>query len=697
MSRLDALPKVSGAVRYTQDLQPPNVCHLVWVRSPFPHARIVSTETSAARAVPGVLAVLTADDLPDVFYGCKVIDVPIIARGEVRYVGERVAAVVAESRDIAERAAALVDVDYEPLPAVFTIDEAVAPGAVAVHDAPWTYPGAMTKAGDGVNRQWKHTVSVGDVEQALSGTVSTTVVDCTYTTPGVHQGYIEPHASIADWTDAEKLQVWVANKSPYALRRELSQCLNVAMDRIQIHPMPLGGDFGGKGTALDVPVALLASRHVGRPVKIQLNHPEDMSSTNPRHDTKIRVRLGCDADGRLTGLDLYAQFNGGAYAGMKPGGNFAATFTTGDAYRIPAVHIVGERLYTHTVPRGNMRTPGAPQLYFAFESALDELAHKAGFDPVQFRLNNFLTVDERPEWGAKAEELRGPQTLRAALSAFVPESVPEGWKSGVGVALYHRGTHVAETSVRVQRHQDGGVTVRIPFPETGTGSHEVARRAFSSALGCLPEQVRVEQVSTDDLPPAAGIGGSRATTGLWAAAAESARQLKTAGAGEEITVVVESGGGDHEVTSFCVEVAQVAVDPETGTVKVPVLVAAVDVAAIVNPLAHRIQIEGGMLMGFGTTMMEDLALSEGKVTAGNLGEYKLPTMADSPRLDVVLVPDGIGVGPANIKSVGELSNVPTSAAIANAIFNATGVRIRSLPLTAEKIFWGILMPEGTSG
>ncbi|MBX5466269.1 MAG: xanthine dehydrogenase family protein molybdopterin-binding subunit [Firmicutes bacterium] len=691
MSRIDAAAKVAGAIRYAQDIQRPGQCYAALVRSPWPHARIIDLDAAAARALPGVLAVFTAEDLPDRRYGVHVRDVPLLAREEVRFVGERVAMVVAETRQAAEAAVERVAVHYEPLPAVTTLDEALAPGAVVVDPEPWRYPGALASPQDGPNRQWHAETIVGDLAQGWQQTVWR--VRATYTAQALHQGYLEPHAYVAEVDADGRYHLWMPTKAPYALRQELGRLLEVDPDRIEIHPVALGGDFGGKGTPMDAPLCLSAAARLGRPIKLVLRFAEELTATNPRHDAVITVDVGCDGEGRLTAVELVARFNGGAYAGLKPMGTFQAALSVGDAYRLDAVHLVAERIYTHTVPRGNVRTPGAPQLYFAWESALDELAKTAGFSPVEFRRRNLRrSGDDR--WGTRATEWRGVQTLDAALAAYQPQPAPAGWLSGTGIALYHRPTHAAPMTVRARRQGDR-VTVSLPFPETGTGSHTVAQKAFAQALGRDPETVTIEQAPTSALAPSPGIGGSRATAGLMAAAAALAAQWQKTPTSDTVTVAVTPT--DEPVTSFCVEVAQVWVDPETGAVRVPELVVAVDVANVVNPEAHRIQIEGGAVMGFGAALQEDLALADGRPQATNLAEYKLPTAADVPAPKVVLLTGGRGVGPANVKAVGELSNVPTAAAIANAIADATGVRIRDLPLTAERVYRALLPRVDSAG
>ncbi|MBX5467287.1 MAG: xanthine dehydrogenase family protein molybdopterin-binding subunit [Firmicutes bacterium] len=695
MPRIDAPAKVRGTMAYTADVARPRLCHAALVRSPFPHARIVHIDAAAARALPGVLGVFTAEDFPARTYGRIVQDVPLLAREQARYAGEPVAVVVAESRTLADRAAAKVRVDYEPLSAVLDPEQALAPDAPRVHSEPWAYPGAVVTPESGPNLQ--SVVDIrrgGDVEAALSA--SAHVVDQIYTTPAGQHGYLEPQAFLAEVDPDGKMHLWVTNKSPYRLRAQVAAVYGVAPETVEVHPVAIGGDFGGKGSVVEPVLCLELARRLGRPVRLQLRYNEDLAATDSRHAGRIRVRLGADASGRLTALCVDALFNGGAYAGYKPvpSVELFGVREAGSPYRIPALAIRSRIAYTHTLPGGHMRAPGSPQTVFAVESALDELAAKVGIDPITLRRNNLLTTGEADAHGHRALEHRGLETLDAALAAVARPPIPAGWRYGLGVALYNRGTRPVSTSLRLEPEADGAVTAVIPTPETGTGSHTVVHRALVRALALPPEKVRVRQGSTSELPHDDGVGGSWVTVTLLQALDQALAAFRARGGTEAVEVIVRPEEVPP-VTSYCAEVAEVAVDPETGEIRVLNLVAAVDVADIINPVAHQIQLEGGLAMGYGFAVMEDVGLEDGRVTAANLGEFKIPSSRDLPPFRIVLVEGGKGIGPNNIKGVGELTNVPTAAAIANAVAAATGVRLRTLPLSAERLFWA-LAAEGTA-
>jgi CO/xanthine dehydrogenase Mo-binding subunit len=701
MARDDAWAKASGAARYVADHHLPGMLHVALVRSLVPHARVIGIDTKLAEAEPGVAGVFTAVDVAAATYGRAVRDVPILARDKVRFTGERVAAVVAETREAAEAAAALVDVTYDELPAVFSGLEATLPGAPPVHDAPWRYPKAAITEGDGNNVQSR--VAHGSAEAAEAAlAASGYTVDRLYATASGHQGYLEPQACIAE-VSGGRLRIWATSKSPYRLRSQLADCLGLDPASIDIQPGPLGGDFGGKGSPMDIPLCAELARLTGRPVKLVLRYTEDLTATNPRHPARIRVRAGCDVNGRLTAVFLQALLNGGAYAGFKP---LATVSLHGIddctmAYHVPALRTETVIAYTNTVPRGHMRSPGSPQAAFALESALDELAALAGLEPAEFRRRNLMRPGVLSAAGKKWAEYRGEQTLTAVVEQARLSQVqaPPGWRRGTGLALYAReAPGIAATSMRLIPVGDGRVRAEVPIPETGTGSHTVVRNLLAEALGVSEADVTVVHVATDELPGDPGVGASRVTVGMSAALALAARAWRERRSPDE-AVTIRSGPGEAgepdspTVSSYCAQVAHVAVDPATGQVKVLEIDSAVDVGRIVYPAGHQMQVDGGTVMGYGFACLEDLAEEDGQVTAATLGEFKLPVMADVPPLRTVLVEGGQGVTSANVKPVGELTNVPVAAAIANAVADAAGCRIRDLPVTAEKVYWAMREKE----
>ena len=685
MSRTDAALKASGKSRYVADITPPGTVYAAIARSSMAHALITTIDTTAARRVDGVIAVFTAADVSAKPYGRSLADAPILAREKVRFVGERVVAVVAETRQQAEAAAALIEIDYEPLPAMTTIAEALAPEAPAIHVAPWAYQGALAKEGDGTNVIYHGTHgSSEEVERALADAAH--VVDHTYRTQGVHQGYLEPQACIAEYESPEIVRVWLTNKSPYRVREIVSSCLEIDPQAIELQSITLGGDFGGKGSPGDAAILVELSRLTARPVKMVLRYSEDLIATNPRHPAEIRVRIGSDDDGVIVGASMQAVLNAGAYGGFTPNAAGPHGSVEAPSYRIPVYFSESTRVYTNTVPRGNMRAPGSPQGIFAFESAMDELAAEVGLVPAELRRRNLLETGEHDTSHRQWIEHRGLETLDAALSAIEAIEPPNGWLYGRGLAIYSRPTtNVVNTSLRLTPTDDGCVRVETPLTETGTGNHTALRQMIVDQLGFRPDQVEVVGVSTADLPRDAGVGGSRVTAAIATIVDVAAKAWQNRLEDAPVMVEVNETVGP-EVGSYTVQVAQVAVDPETGQLKVLEVLTAADVAAIVNPLAHQMQIDGGTTMGLGQACLEDLDESDGQVWAANLGEYKLPSARDVPLFKTVKVFGGVGLGTANVKNIGESTTPPVAAAIANAVFDATGCRIRELPITAERIY-----------
>lgn len=683
--RTDATAKVTGAARYTADIELPNLAHAAVVRGSVPHATIKRIDVSEAASADGVLGVFTAADVRAKPFGRKIADMPLLAREKVRFVGERVALVVAETRRQAEAAAQLVSVDYEELPAAVTVADALAPGAPFVHDEPWTYAGALVRPGDGPN--WVHHAEHGSlerVEQALAGAAH--VVDRCYTTQSVHQGYLEPQACVAYYESPRRVRVWLTNKMPYRSREIVGDSLGIDPLAIEFMAVPVGGDFGGKGSPHDAVACVALSRLTGRPVKLVMRYDEDLTATNPRHPSEYRVQLGCDREGRLVAAAIEARFNAGAYGAFTPRGISPHSGGIVASYQVPAFYSSVTRVYTNTVPRGNMRAPGAPQAVFAFESALDELAVAAGLDPLGFRVANLLETGESDTDQQRWVEHRGRETVQAALGAFEPAEPPDGWLYGSACVIYSRSmSATVSTSMRLTSVDDGCIKVETPITETGAGMHTALREMVARQLGYAIGQVEIVAASTGELPRDAGVGGSRVTGGLATAVDIAAKRWLNRAADEPVVVDVEQPISPR-VGSYVVQIAQVAVDPETGELKVLEIMSVADVAEIVNPLAHQMQIDGGMAMGFGQACLEDLGESDGEIWAATMGDYRLPSARDVPRHKTVLVRGGIGVGSANVKNIGEQTTPPVAAVIANAVFDATGCRIRELPLTAERIY-----------
>src|SRR5262245_50899690 len=387
IGRLDGVEKVSGTARFSADVTLPG---LIWgkaLRSPLPHARIVSIDTSKARALPGVAAVLTAADLPDILVGRRMFDMPLLARDRVRFIGEKVAIVAAADPEIAEEALALIDVQYEDLPAITDLTKAFEKGAPVVHENPGAYEGAP-KERPHPNVQSVLRFKLGDVEAGFRE--ADRIFEHTFRTQLAHQGYIEPHAGVVAIDADGRVQVWASNKMPYRLKELMSLALKLPPERIRVNLTPIGGDFGGKGSVMDLPLAYHLARVTGRPVKMVMRYAEELMAGNPRHPSVITLKTGVTRDGRIVARQARALFNSGAYAAFKPAPSVhlgGASMGAG-VYRVPNLLIESFCVYTNNIPCGHARSPGEPQMVFAEESHMDMIARELALDPAEFRRRN---------------------------------------------------------------------------------------------------------------------------------------------------------------------------------------------------------------------------------------------------------------------------------------------------------------------
>ena len=424
----------TGEAIYVGDIERPGMLHVAVARSSKSHARIIAIDTTAALASPGVFGIYTADD----------VTADAVRQGSARHPGTR--SWRRSLRRRAGRSGARRDTAASRAGCRAGRDllrgaarrhrrprQRSGPGAPLVHAAPWNFPRpAYVKEDTGANLQSRVIVGEREVcEEALAS--SAHMIDRTYTTPAGHQGYIEPWACVAEVEPSGKVHVWLTNKSPYRLREQIADCIGVDVDQIEIEPIFLGGDFGGKGSPEQAPLCIELARLSGRPVKHVLRYSEDLTATNPRHPTTFRVRLGCDSEGRLTALASDVVLDGGAYAGFKPAPTASIHgVLEAPGYRIPVFFAEARITYTNTVPKGHMRAPGAPQQSFATESAMDELALQIGMDPIEFRRLNLLQNGDDDPNGHPWIEYRGLEALEAAIAAYHPQTAPEGWLVGRG-------------------------------------------------------------------------------------------------------------------------------------------------------------------------------------------------------------------------------------------------------------------------
>jgi CO/xanthine dehydrogenase Mo-binding subunit len=729
--RIEGEKKVSGQALYTAD-------HLmagtVWgkvLRSPYPHARLTRVNTDRAKAHAGVLAVLTAADIPDVLTGRRLRDMPMLANDRVRFIGEKVAVVAAAERDVAEEAAQLIEVDYEPLTPVFDPLMAITEGAPELHERLAEYEG-LPKIGTPPKNTYSHEEwLLGDVEQGFRE--ADQIFEDRFSTQHVHQAYLEPHSSVVSIDrDTGIIHVWVSNKVPYNTKNSLADAIGVPADKIVIHVSTIGGDFGGKGALMDLPLCYFLSHRLNRPVRMVMNYTDELTAANPRHAAQMVIKTGIRKDGRITARQIKVYWDGGAYGAMKPipTVNLPGAVKAAGAYAIPNVRIDSYAIYTNSVPCGHFRSPGLVQLAFGSESQIDMIATAMKIDPLELRLRNaltdgFPTPDVKGMLGVKCKEV-----LETAAEAT-------NWKTknlpthvGRGMALSYRHVGLGEANARMRLKPDGKISILTTFADTGTGAHTILCQMVAEVLDVPMNQIGLEVGTTDAFRSESGTGASRVTFVLGQAVLKAAAQFKallceaaaemlgvstdkiilkkgrlsTAQSGgrtlslaelagatavKNIALETESYHAEHETPPegvFAACIAEVAVDVSTGQLRVRKLDTIHDVATILNPTGHQGQIDGGIMQGVGYVLMEELAMEEGRVITANLGEYKVPNIQDIPPLKTTLVHSHEGASPFQSKEIGESAISQVAPAIANAIYDAVGVRIKDLPITAEKVF-----------
>lgn len=691
-ARIDGRGKVSGKTKYTADYTREGMLWAAFVASPYAHAKIVSIDTAAAKALAGVHAVITGAEIGERFFGCVLKDWPVLAYERVKFVGEYVVAIAADTPAIAEAAAALVDVEYEELPAVLDPEAAVAPDAPPFHpnDELFRYAFGERPPRPHRNMQGYDKLRKGDPEAAFASADRT--FEHTFHTPRTHAGYIEPRATLVWIDDAGALHVLSTNKSPFALRDQLSVMTELPKDKVVIHPSFVGGEFGGKALTIEeFPLYFLAVA-TKRAVKHVRSHADDVRSTHVRHAAKVRVRIAASNDGSIQALDVNVVFDGGAYAAGKP----VPWLMPGRAPKMPykIEHAQVERLtaYTNTIPGGFVRAPGDIQTVFAIESLIDMMAVELKIDPLVLRERNAATQGDTDLEGNPFAEPRAKEmleTVRKELGWGKPR--PAG--RGLGIALTARHIAGGKTSFIVTAKEDGSIAVDTGVAEPGVGTLTVIQRVLSAELGVDPARITVERGDTSSVPWDPGIGGSKGTLLLGRTALDAARKLRAALALPHSGPVTVTGEGEYTHNhgepiwlNFGAYGVDLSVDKDTGALTIHDVVFVADVGTIINPIAHRGQIDGGFVMGLGSALTEELQIEDGRLVNIALSDYKLPCQRDMPPFRVIMMEPGDGPGPYGARAAGEFNTAGVAPAIANAIAAACGVRLDRLGLTAERIF-----------
>ncbi len=728
--RIEGIKKVAGKALYTADQRIPGMIWGKILRSPYSHARILRIDTSQARSYPGVLAVLTAQDVPDILTGRRLRDMPILARDRVRFIGEKVAVVAAEEPDAAIEAANRIVVDYEELPAVFDPLQAVGQNAPLLHEGLSTYKG-LPRSLPHLRNVYSHDEwSIGDVEQGFQE--SHQIFEHTFKTQYVHQGYLEPHAAVVAIDARGSVQAWVSNKVPYDVKEQLSEAIEVTPDKIVVNLTPIGGDFGGKGSLMDLPLCYYLAKFTHRPVKMVMTYAEELMASNPRHPAVITMKTGVKKDGRLVARQVEVFWNGGAYGAMKPipSVNLPGAVRAAGCYRIPNVKIDSYAVYTNCIPCGHFRSPGQVQLTFAGESQMDIIAETLAMDPLELRLKNALEAGDLLPDQKSMTDVKCREVLVAVGRASDWNRFKRRPNAGRGVAVSYRNVGFGDANARLTVRPNETVSLLTTYTDTGTGSHTILCQIVAEELGIPFERVKLEIGSTNTFRSESGTGASRVTYVLGQAVQQAVAKLRALlqkraaemfeCAPEEVFLkggrlivrgdrsksisfgrlagAVAKQGQSIEVQSyfeatespaegvFSALVAEVEVDGETGQIRLRKLTTAHDVGTILNPLGHQGQIEGGIVQGLGFALSEEMMMEEGKIITVNLGDYKMPNIRDIPILKTVLVQEPVGPAPFQSKEIGESAISQVAPAIANAVYDAVGVRVMDLPITAENVY-----------
>jgi len=730
--RPDGTEKVTGSAQYAADFTMPG---MVWgkvLRSPHAHALIKKIDTSKAAAMKGVLAVMTGDDLPllplDKPLPTGPNDIRWISRGcmareKILYVGHPIAAVAATSQSIADAALALIEVEYEVLPHVIDVDEAVKPGAPILHD--WV----KTKGIDGpTNISNIMTVKCGDVEQGFAE--SDIVVEREFKSAAVHQGYIEPQACIVSYKPDSQSTIWSSSQGQFMVRGLTATITGMATGDIKAIPAEIGGGFGGKTIIYLEPVAMVLSKMCGRPVKMQNSREDVFHSTGPAPGMSAKLKVGVTKDGKLKAVQGAYNFQAGCYPGSPVGRACNFSFS---CYDIPHAEVKGLDIVSNRPNVAAYRGPGAPQGNYVFEAILDEIADKLGMDPWEFRLKNALAADKPTIYGAKIGNAAIQECIDAVRN-HPNAKVKLGPNQGRGIAIGYWGNAGGESSAQLHINEDGTALVITGHPDIG-GSRASMVNIAAEKLGIDYRKVRAQIGDTNNVGISAVTGGSRVTFAAGIVVNEATDQVikilkgraaKIWGIDEEavewrdgaaypagpnagefeplslpdLAAKAESTGGpiaaavSKNTTGHMgvvgAHMVDVEVDTETGHVKILRYTASQDVGRAIHPAYVEGQIHGGVVQGIGWALNEEFIYDKnGRLDNAGFLDYRMPVASDLPEIDAVMIENPNPAHPYGVKGVGEIPLVPPLAAVTNAVSHAIGKRMCELPMSPPKVLAAI--------
>ncbi len=724
--RVDALEKVTGKAVYAGDVSLPGMLMCKVLTSDHSHARIASIDTSAAEALAGVRAVITGKDYPDVWFGSgALMDRRVMARDEVFYIGEPVAAVAADDELTALEALDLIKVEYKDLEKVVDPLQAISGGSVDIHPDLEGFQGYGFALGG--NNCTMLDADRGDVEQGFRE--SDIIVEETYHTQPINQGFLEPMACVANVEANGRLDIYASTQGPYQVRSQLASVLDISISNIKVIAMEMGGGFGAKlRLALEAFPALLAMK-TGRPVKLVNTREETFTLNGPRLETNIYLKTGVTNDGRMLAREARSIFDVGAYLGAGP--NSGVGHGLG-AYNIPNFKLRSYGVYTNKIYVGSYRASGVADMTFATESHTDVIAHKLGMDPMEFRLKNALSEGDTGVSGAAIPKNGLMETMAALKERMgLPKKLEDGRGVGICLGEWRSGSGPSTASISV--NEDGTVSLLTGSVDI-SGSDTSLAQIAAETLGLRLDQVVVAKRDTDMAPFTGPSGGSRIVYSQGKAvqnAAEDAKSKLLELAADRLGVSADalecsSGGvyvqdnpaqsmdlsqlgrmslssrggpiiGTASLSSmpyapvFNAQGVEVVVDKETGRVRVTRFVQAQDVGKAINPMGVEGQLEGGAVQGIGRALSEEILIDgeTGQVRNPSLATYLMPLAVDMPEIENILVEVPSADGPFGARAVAESPGFGPPAAIANAIYDAVGVRIKTLPLSAERVLAAI--------
>lgn len=721
--RVDAWEKVTGQATYAGDVYLPGMLMCKILAGARSHARIVSIDTSKAAALPGVRAVVTGRDFPEIRFGSGALkDRYIMARDTVYYIGEPVAAVAAEDEITAQEAIGLIEVEYEDLEAVVNPLTALRPGAPSVHPDLESYEGYGFTI-EGGNICTLLDADRGDVDQAFKD--ADYVFEDTFRSQGINQGFLEPMACAANLEANGRLTVWASTQGPYQVRAQLASVLDMPLSNIRIIPMELGGGFGAKLRLAFEAFPALLSMKTASPVKLINTREEVFTLNGPRHPVTNYIKTGVNRDGAIVAREAYTIFDVGAYLGAGPNSGIGHGL---GAYNIPNFRLRSYGAYTNKVYVGSYRASGVADMTFAVESHMDIIARKLGMDPLEFRLKNAIREGDIAVNGSRVPKNGLEETLTAIKERLgLPKELPDG--HGVGIALCEWRSGAGPSTAAVSVNEDGTASLLTGSVDISGSDTSLASIAAES-LGISIGDIIVARRDTDLAPFTGPSGGSRIVYSQGKAvqlAAEDARDKLLALAADRLGVPEEAlacGGGRVYVQDnppqgltlgqlasasvnsrtgpivgnaslstlpyapvFSAQAAEVEVDRATGQVKLTRYVQCQDVGVAINPMAVEGQLEGGAVQGIGRALTEDMLFDQetGAVRNPSFASYLMPLALDLPELETLMVRVPSEDGPFGARAVAEPPGFGPPAAIANAIYDAVGVRIRELPLSGERV------------